>query len=167
MGGSALSKRKSKNASVWLQLLLVAAFVGTIAIASSTHGYPPEVLYLIAGMSLLALICYGKDKLAARTNSWRISENSLHLISLIGGWPGAILGQRLFNHKTSKQSFRALFWLTVIINCGLVAWTFTASGKQFLYQGLSELKRYLQPVVGHAILKSNDFVVSDWEAGNS
>jgi uncharacterized membrane protein YsdA (DUF1294 family) len=148
MRGSTLPRRRSKSASVWFQLLLAAAFVGVISLASFVDGYPQEVLYLIAAMSLLALACYGKDKLAARKDSWRISENTLHWISLLGGWPGAILAQRLFNHKTSKQSFRIFFWITVVINTGLIAWTFTASGGDLLHRGLFELKQHLQALAG-------------------
>jgi len=56
----------------------------------------------------------------------------LHLLSLLGGWPGALIGQGLFRHKTSKQSFQFMFWLTVAINIGAIV--LIASGKIALPQ---------------------------------
>lgn len=45
-----------------------------------------------------------------------------HLLALIGGWPGALLAQRLYHHKTKKPSFRFVFWLTVLGNCAALLW---------------------------------------------
>ena len=46
----------------------------------------------------------------------RISERMLHMLSLIGGWPGALIAQQTLRHKTIKQPFQRNFWITVIIN---------------------------------------------------
>ncbi|MNM87212.1 hypothetical protein D3C81_993870 [compost metagenome] len=44
------------------------------------------------------------------------------MIALLGGWPGALLAQGLFHHKTSKRSFQRVFWATVVINIlGIIA----------------------------------------------
>lgn len=65
-------------------------------------------------MSLLTFAVYGLDKRAARRNDARVSERALHLLAATGGWPGAWLGQRVFRHKTRKQPFRTVFWVTLI-----------------------------------------------------
>jgi uncharacterized membrane protein YsdA (DUF1294 family)/cold shock CspA family protein len=70
--------------------------------------------YLV--LSVAAVIAYSVDKSAARTGAWRSSEQSLLLIGLAGGWPGAIVAQQLLRHKTRKASFRAAFWGTVFLN---------------------------------------------------
>ena len=68
-------------------------------------------------MSLGTFVVYGIDKRRAKQEgSDRISEKTLHVLSLLGGWPGAIAGQKLFRHKTYKKSFRLVFWLTVLGN---------------------------------------------------
>lgn len=73
-------------------------------------------------MSIASFALYGLDKSAARAGRWRTPEMTLHVMALLGGWPGALLAQRVFRHKTRKQPFRALFWCTVIANClGLAA----------------------------------------------
>ncbi|MDO8943331.1 MAG: DUF1294 domain-containing protein [Desulfobacterales bacterium] len=78
-------------------------------------------------LSAASFILYGIDKSAARRGRWRTPEITLHLLSVAGGWPGALLGQRIFRHKTRKQPFRGIFWCTVIVNCGVLVW-FLAGG---------------------------------------
>ena len=67
-------------------------------------------------VSAVTFVTYGIDKRRARQDRPRVPEKNLHLLSLLGGWPGAYLGQEYFRHKTQKLSFRMLFWLTVIVH---------------------------------------------------
>ena len=71
-------------------------------------------------MSLVTLCFYGIDKSAAKQKKWRVKESTLHFMSFLGGWPGALLGQKMFRHKTNKRSFRFMFWLTLILNLALL-----------------------------------------------
>ncbi|MEN9373154.1 MAG: hypothetical protein RIR79_706 [Pseudomonadota bacterium] len=71
--------------------------------------------YLILVMSMVTFIVYAVDKNAARRNAYRVSEKTLHVLALLGGWPGALLAQQMLRHKSVKPQFRLLFWLTV---CG-------------------------------------------------
>lgn len=70
-------------------------------------------------MSLLTLGFYAWDKRQANQRGWRVPEKRLHILSLLGGWPGALIGQRWLKHKTIKTKFRAVFWLTVVIHVSL------------------------------------------------
>ena len=72
------------------------------------------VIYLVA--SLVCFMAYTFDKSAARAGRWRISENTLLLLGLLGGWPGAIVAQQLLRHKTAKKPFQRAFWATVVLN---------------------------------------------------
>jgi uncharacterized membrane protein YsdA (DUF1294 family) len=65
-------------------------------------------------MTLLAYAAYAEDKRRAREKRWRISEKALHLLELLGGWPGAFLAQRRLRHKSSKRGFQVAFWLIVL-----------------------------------------------------
>lgn len=67
-------------------------------------------------VSLLAFFLYWSDKRKARTDSWRTPENVLHAVELAGGWPGALLAQQMFRHKTRKVSFQLLFWMIVLLH---------------------------------------------------
>jgi uncharacterized membrane protein YsdA (DUF1294 family) len=68
--------------------------------------------------------------------AWRTAENRLHVLALLGGWPGALIAQQVLRHKSRKASFRFTFWVTVVLNCVALAWLFTAGGAAFV-QGLS------------------------------
>jgi len=81
-----------------------------------------KVLALYAALSVVLFALYGWDKAAAQRREWRIPESTLHLLALAGGWPGALLGQQVFRHKTRKQPFRSVFWGTVAVNCAVLAW---------------------------------------------
>lgn len=65
-------------------------------------------------MSIFAFFAYRSDKRRAEAGEWRIPEATLHLIELLGGWPGAFLAQRAFRHKTAKLSFQFVFWIVVL-----------------------------------------------------
>ncbi|MCC5788987.1 MAG: DUF1294 domain-containing protein [Opitutales bacterium] len=83
----------------------------------------PLILMALYGvLSLVTFIAYALDKAAARKGSWRTPESTLHVLSLLGGWPGALVAQRKLRHKTRKSSFRLVFWLTTILNCGILLW---------------------------------------------
>jgi uncharacterized membrane protein YsdA (DUF1294 family) len=83
---------------------------------------PLVLLLLCAAASVCAFIAYALDKSAARNNRWRVPERALHILALMGGWPGALAAQQLFRHKSRKRSFQLVFWATVFVHCGLVAW---------------------------------------------
>ncbi len=46
------------------------------------------------------------DKQKAKRHKWRISENTLILISILGGSIGSIIGMQLFRHKTKHVKFK-------------------------------------------------------------
>lgn len=114
-----------------LSLGLLVLLAGALA---WRQGFLPAPLAAAClGMSVLSFLSYAKDKWAARRNAWRMPELTLHLIDLLGGWPGALIAQQTFRHKTTKRSFRQLFWITVVANLAIIAWLLRSrAGKQFL-----------------------------------
>lgn len=86
--------------------------------------------YILA--SLLTYFAYSNDKAAAQENRWRTKESTLHLFGLFGGWPGALVAQKILRHKSKKQEFQFTFWGTVIMNCCAFGWLFSKSGSEFL-----------------------------------
>jgi uncharacterized membrane protein YsdA (DUF1294 family) len=80
------------------------------------------ILFLYLAASVAAFVAYGVDKSAAHSGRWRTPESTLHLLALLGGWPGALIAQRVFHHKSRKPSFRAGFLLTVGLNCAALLW---------------------------------------------
>ncbi len=77
-------------------------------------------IYLVA--SVATIIAYGWDKLQAKRGGGRtrVAEQTLHLMELLGGWPGALLSQQLFKHKRSKRAYMRVYWVIVAVH--LVGW---------------------------------------------
>lgn len=91
----------------------------------------PESAYLVLlggylGLSAAAFVMYGVDKSAAVHGRWRTPELWLHMVSLAGGWPGALVAQHVFRHKTRKQPFRTVFWATVALNVLALTWVLSS-----------------------------------------
>jgi uncharacterized membrane protein YsdA (DUF1294 family) len=82
-----------------------------------------NILVFDAAMSLVTFAVYARDKAAARNGLWRTPEATLHLLAVVGGWPGALLAQRFLHHKSRKLPFLVIFWLTAALNSGtLICW---------------------------------------------
>ena len=71
-------------------------------------------------LSLLTMILYGFDKAHAAMRKWRVPEIYFHLLELLGGWPGALIAQNDFRHKTRQSAY--LWILRGIIAIHLMAW---------------------------------------------
>lgn len=96
----------------------LAAAVGLAAAAI----VPAALAAAVLGLSALAYGMYWLDKSAAQRGGPRTPENSFHLVSLAGGWPGALIAQQQFRHKTIKQPFQTVFWITVVANLFALVW---------------------------------------------
>ena len=78
-------------------------------------------LIVVTVLSTVTFTIYAIDKRLAQSDRWRVSERKLHLLALFGGWPGALLAQKVVRHKTQKQRFRMVFWITVLVHLLCVA----------------------------------------------
>lgn len=83
-----------------LQLLLAHGFIGALGL------YPV--------VSLVSFCQYWNDKNSAQKGRWRTTENTLQVTALLGGWPGALVAQQVFRHKTRKLEFQLPFWLIIV-----------------------------------------------------
>lgn len=61
-------------------------------------------IYVI-GINVLTFLVFGIDKWKARKGRWRIPEDTLIWMSIVGGSIGALVGMYLFRHKTQKPKF--------------------------------------------------------------
>lgn len=76
----------------------------------------PIIASVYGLMSLITFAVYGLDKRAARLGQSRTPEATLHVLELLGGWPGALLAQRLLRHKNVKVGYQVVFWLIVAVH---------------------------------------------------
>ncbi|MFO1419100.1 MAG: DUF1294 domain-containing protein [Methylotetracoccus sp.] len=79
----------------------------------------PIPLLLYVFLSTLTIMFYGADKKRAMTSRWRIPESYLHILELLGGWPGALLAQKDFRHKLTKSSYQRIFWAIIVLHGAL------------------------------------------------
>lgn len=83
----------------------------------------PEPLSTALGiygvMSVFCFIAYYRDKRKAIRRQWRTPEATLHLLELLGGWPGGLMAQLALRHKIKKVSYQVTFWAIVLLH-GLV-----------------------------------------------
>ncbi|QXH48937.1 DUF1294 domain-containing protein [Pseudomonas xanthosomatis] len=102
-----------------LKLLVLAALCllplfGGLQMGLSGQSWLALALYPLA--SLVSVMLYWQDKQQARRQGWRTPEKVLHASELLGGWPGALLAQQLFRHKTRKLSYQLVFWAIVLVH---------------------------------------------------
>ncbi len=109
-------------------LIFAAVFLAFVAGTVATGKLPFVVLIAYLMASCVAYLAYFFDKAASLKGQWRTPETTLHLFSLVGGWPGAMLAQRTLRHKTQKQSFQVTYWATVLLNCVVLGWLLSPSG---------------------------------------
>jgi uncharacterized membrane protein YsdA (DUF1294 family) len=85
------------------------------------------VTYAVA--SVVAFAAYAADKEQAGAAGQRIPERALHVLEVMGGWPGALVAQRQFRHKTRKIRFQVIFWFIVAAHLGVAAvWLYVQVG---------------------------------------
>lgn len=112
------------QASGSLALLLTFGWLALLAWGIWTRQLPlAPTLAAAVAVNAITFWAYAADKSAAINGRWRTAESHLHLLGLAGGWPAAWLAQQAMRHKSSKQDFRAVYWVTVVVHCAaLVAW---------------------------------------------
>lgn len=110
----------------WLYRLslawLIAATVLVIGYWTQWIPYWQAGLYgaTVLGCSTVSFLFNGYDKFQARREGRRIPEKWLHGLELFGGWPGAHFAQQIFRHKTSKASYRRIYWVIIILHLAML-----------------------------------------------
>lgn len=94
------------------------------AAASASGGWTVLLVWL-AVINLLTFIVYGADKRRARKGKWRVPEKTLFLLPLLGGSIGALLGMRVFHHKTKHWYFVWGIPAILLAQIALVVWIYT------------------------------------------
>jgi len=134
--GGVARHRAAAATGVWVSLLIAAAVGGAVSVLY-LQGYVPLLLPLAYGvMSLVTFLMYAVDKGAAESGNRRVPEGRLHLFELLCGWPGALVGQQFFRHKTRKTSFQVAFWFNVILNLAVLGWLLVWPDAEFARQAL-------------------------------
>ena len=99
------------------------------------------LLYYLIVIYVVTFLVYGIDKWRstsgrllptgrkkAKKGSWRISEATLLILAVIGGSIGALLGMKVWHHKTMHKKFKYGLPLILLAQIALIA--LTSSGLQ-------------------------------------
>jgi uncharacterized membrane protein YsdA (DUF1294 family)/cold shock CspA family protein len=115
--------KKREDRLYWSALGLMGFWLLLWLIGIGLGRFPWVILTALALLNLATFYVYWRDKEAAVQGGWRASENQLHGLALLGGWPGAWFAQQILRHKSSKKPFRLVYWTTVTLNLiGLLGW---------------------------------------------
>ena len=113
----------ASNGAPWPVLALVSFAIFGVLYAWATFRWGVHYYVLLGYLAISGwtYVMYMHDKTAAELGEWRVSEGGLHLLGLLGGWPGANLAQHFLRHKSKKTSFRVKHWVMVCLNLGVFA----------------------------------------------
>lgn len=76
---------------------------------------PKNIIIYLLIINLLSFLSMGIDKWKAKRGAWRIPEQTLISLVLLGGGIGGIIGMYLFKHKTKKPRFYIGFPVILIL----------------------------------------------------
>jgi len=112
-------------------IFLSLLFLVTIGFLVLIKKIDPIFLIFYCFFSVLTFFVYWWDKVKSKIKEWRTPENTLHFLAFIGGWPGALIAQRVLHHKSRKKSFLICFYATLVLNMAAVVF-YHISGSDFL-----------------------------------
>ena len=95
-----------------------------MGIISSVGGWGTVLLAWLAVINLVTFAIYGIDKAKAKRGAWRVPEKTLFLLPLLGGSLGALLGMRVFHHKTKHWYFVWGIPLILLAQIALAVWLY-------------------------------------------
>lgn len=81
--------------------------------------YEIVIVYIVA-ISIMAAILTIADKRKAKQGKWRISENTLMIVGLLGGALSMYITMKTIRHKTLHKKFMIGLPLEILLHCILV-----------------------------------------------
>lgn len=112
-----MANNRKTSLSLYIALLALAGLL----LGLITKKLPIAFGYYFLAVNAVTFGVYAFDKAKAKNNGWRISEKTLHVLAIIGGWVGASFAQQFLRHKSIKTSFKVLYYISVLINVSLLA----------------------------------------------
>ncbi len=98
-------------------IIAIVAAAGLFLVLASSTTWPWYWNWLIAA-GVVTFVFYAYDKISAKAGGGRIPEILFHLMSLSGGFAGALLGMLAFRHKTNMRA-HPLFLPAILIGAAL------------------------------------------------
>ncbi|MDN5802216.1 MAG: cold shock and DUF1294 domain-containing protein [Psychrobacter sp.] len=118
------------------RLFLGAGFYGVLILLVVMNKLSWLVVGWYVALGVITYLTYAKDKAAAQNGDWRTPEMTLHIMSALGGWVGAMVAQTYLRHKSQKPEFRMAYYLTVVINMAGLLFILAGGGLEALAEWL-------------------------------
>lgn len=112
-------KNQSKMQPMQIVCIAYILALAGLSLAGLLNGM---TLLFVSIINLISYWMYAQDKEAAQAGNRRVPENTLHILSVLGGWPAAWLAQQRLRHKTQKQPFRNIYFCTIVFNILIILW---------------------------------------------
>ena len=108
--------------------LIVVWFAATLGGCVYFWQYPLLIVYYYLGATAIVLAIYLLDKRNEKRNKAVTGESALLFLSLLGGWPGAVIGQYSFNLQPKSFTFQLLFFFVMALHIAFLVWSLTPEG---------------------------------------
>ena len=102
---------------------IISSTDGPLAVFTG-GGWGTVLLVWLAAVNVVTFAVYGIDKAKAKRGAWRVPERTLFLLPLLGGSLGALLGMRVFHHKTKHWYFVWGIPLILLAQIALAVWLY-------------------------------------------
>ena len=102
---------------------IISSTDGPLAVFTG-GGWGTVLLVWLAAVNLVTFAVYGIDKAKAKRGAWRVPEKTLFLLPLLGGSLGALLGMKVFRHKTKHWCFVWGIQLILVAQIALAVWLY-------------------------------------------
>ena len=79
-----------------------------------------RILGYLVIINIVTFVVYGIDKWKAKRGNWRIAEATLLMLAVIGGTIGALLGMKVWHHKTMHLKFKYGLPLILLAQIALI-----------------------------------------------
>ena len=89
-------------------------------VTSGIERMTQTIVYYLIALNIVTFFVYGIDKWKAKQGSWRISEATLLTLAIIGGSIGALLGMKVWHHKTMHKKFKYGLPLILLAQIALI-----------------------------------------------
>lgn len=113
-------EEKPSNISAIIAFSISISFLSGITYLAKTDHLSIWIPCIYIALSGFTFVVYDFDKTRSKEKKTRVPEVSLHWLSLLGGWPGALFAQYFLRHKNRKTSFIVVFWLMFLLNSSLL-----------------------------------------------
>lgn len=103
-------------------VIVIVIYIVVLGVLAAIGRLPALLPIFLILMNVVCYWFYSQDKEAAQLGNRRVPEQTLHVLSFLGGWPAAWLAQQRLRHKTQKASFLRIYRLTIIFHVLLLLW---------------------------------------------